>query len=92
MDENGTVEMELPCSMRGWPHLRPGTKLRGRLEDCHNKWGKFDGNTPHMTMPYTGEMADFASNVGEVLASASSSLRDEERVFRRSDLLGVQVG
>ena len=21
-DENGTVEMELPCALRGWSHLR----------------------------------------------------------------------
>ncbi|CAE7031882.1 lkhA [Symbiodinium sp. CCMP2592] len=53
-DENGTVEMELPCALRGWSHLRPGQKVPGRLEDCRNKWLKFDGNTPHMTMPYTG--------------------------------------
>eukprot|EP00434_Breviolum_minutum_P039609 symbB.v1.2.035177.t2/scaffold4679.1/size42772/5 len=33
-EENGTVEVELPCTMRGWPHLRPGTKVKGRLEDC----------------------------------------------------------
>lgn len=54
LDENGTVEVEIPCTLRGWPHLRPGTKVKGRLEDCHNKWVKFDGNTPHMTMPYKG--------------------------------------
>ncbi|CAE7938265.1 lkhA [Symbiodinium necroappetens] len=53
-DENGTVEMELPCTLRGWSHLRPGQKVPGRLEDCRNKWLKFDGNTPHMTMPYQG--------------------------------------
>lgn len=53
-EENGTVEVEIPCTLRGWPHLRPGTKALGRLEDCRNKWLKFDGNRPHMTMPYQG--------------------------------------
>ena len=61
MDENGTVELELPCAMRGWPNLKPGMKLRGRLEDCKNKWVKFDGNTPHMTMPYTGFLVSMSA-------------------------------
>jgi hypothetical protein len=50
------------------------------LEDCHNKWVKFDGNTPHMTMPYKGgasrnffEASTLAVRTVKVLCSLTPS-------------------
>merc|ERR1719272_197390 len=54
MDEDGDMELELPCTMRGYPHLQSGQMVRGRLHSCHNKWLKFNGTVPHATMPFTG--------------------------------------
>ena len=54
--------------------------MKGRLEDCHNKWVKFDGNTPHMTMPYKGgasrnffEASTLAVRTVKVLCSLTPS-------------------
>lgn len=55
MDEAGDVEVEVTDALRGWPHLKVGEKIRGRLEDIKGRWLKFDGNTPHQAMPFQGQ-------------------------------------
>merc|ERR1719174_1485220 len=45
-EENGEVEMELPCGLRGYPHLKAGQMVKGILHDCRNKWFKFNGTVP----------------------------------------------
>eukprot|EP00927_Polykrikos_kofoidii_P049182 TRINITY_DN43291_c0_g1_i1.p1 TRINITY_DN43291_c0_g1~~TRINITY_DN43291_c0_g1_i1.p1 ORF type:complete len:1517 (+),score=273.65 TRINITY_DN43291_c0_g1_i1:213-4553(+) len=54
LDEGGDVPMRVPCVLKGYPYLRPGSTVMGRLVDCAYNWIEFDGNTPHMTMPFTG--------------------------------------
>ena len=42
-------------NLRGWANknkVKVGDKLPGFLHDIKNKWFCFNGNVPHMTMPY----------------------------------------
>ena len=54
MDGAGNVEVPVTKSLRGYPDAKVGTTLRGRLVDIRKQWFKFDGNVPHVLMPFTG--------------------------------------
>eukprot|EP00929_Paragymnodinium_shiwhaense_P047967 TRINITY_DN24322_c0_g1_i1.p1 TRINITY_DN24322_c0_g1~~TRINITY_DN24322_c0_g1_i1.p1 ORF type:complete len:2197 (-),score=461.11 TRINITY_DN24322_c0_g1_i1:336-6926(-) len=54
LDEDGDVPMQIPVAMRGYPHLQVGKTYMGRTFDCKNKWVRFNGNTPHGTLPFSG--------------------------------------
>ena len=49
----GPVEVEVTKTLRDWPELEVGSKVRGILVDISRVWYKFDGNAPHMTMHWT---------------------------------------
>merc|ERR1719456_2002564 len=53
--EEDCYELQVPCTMRGFPELKEGDMARGRIHSCKNKFFKFNGNTPHCTMPFDGE-------------------------------------
>ena len=53
--KDGDTEMEVRSPMRGFPRLKEGMKVKGKLIDIKNRWLKFDGNVPHAVVPYDGQ-------------------------------------
>ena len=49
--EEGDVFNKVPCPVPRYSHLKLGTKVPGKVWDCHNKWVVFDDTMPHMTTP-----------------------------------------
>lgn len=47
MDETGSYELEVGADLTGWPELRAGSKVRGRLMNIHNRFARFNGSVPH---------------------------------------------
>merc|ERR1711924_396327 len=50
----GDYELEVKEPLRGYPHLKVGCKVRGRLHDINGKWLHFDGTISHMALPFHG--------------------------------------
>lgn len=51
---NGDTEMEVKDALRGYRELKVGSKVRGKLHNIRYKWLRFDGNTPHAVLPFSG--------------------------------------
>ena len=50
-DPDGEVDMTVTTPLKGYPHLKVGDVVKGRLFDIKHKWVKFNGHVPHATVP-----------------------------------------
>ena len=55
MDDDGDTTIVVKDEVIGRHDIAVGSRLRGRLHNIRHRWHKFNGNVPHMTMPYKGE-------------------------------------
>ena len=59
----------MPCPIPRYSHLKRGTKVPGKVWDCHHKWVVFDGTIPHMTMPFVGKRYTIVYFTGKIWLS-----------------------
>ncbi|CAE8609961.1 unnamed protein product [Polarella glacialis] len=53
-EEDGDCEIVLDQPLKGWRHLKVGCVLKGRCVSIKDRWHRFNGNFPHMVLPFEG--------------------------------------
>ena len=46
--------VEVKDNLRGWPQLKIGSFIKGKLNDIKNNFFPFDGTVPHAAFPFQG--------------------------------------